>query len=88
AVERIEHLGFPEIICTDIASDGTLEEPAYATYEHLRKLLPKGVLLLAAGGISAPRHVKRLQQAGVSGAIVGRALYEGDHSLEEWSNAG
>ncbi|HSR49682.1 MAG TPA: HisA/HisF-related TIM barrel protein, partial [Acidobacteriota bacterium] len=47
AVERIEHLGFPEIICTDIASDGTLEEPAYATYEHLRKLLPKGVLLLA-----------------------------------------
>ncbi|HSR68735.1 MAG TPA: 1-(5-phosphoribosyl)-5-[(5-phosphoribosylamino)methylideneamino]imidazole-4-carboxamide isomerase [Acidobacteriota bacterium] len=88
AVERIEKLGFPEIICTDIASDGTLQEPNYATYESLRELLPTGVLLLAAGGISAPAHVTRLQQAGVSGAIVGRAMYEGDYSLEEWADAG
>lgn len=88
AVERIEQLGFPEVICTDIASDGTLQEPNYATYEHLRKLLPAGVLLLAAGGISAPAHVSRLQQSGVAGAIVGRAMYEGDYSLEEWAEAG
>lgn len=88
AARRIEELGFPEVICTDIASDGTLDEPDYQTYKHLRELLPPGVLLLAAGGISAPAHVARLQDSGVSGAIVGRAMYEGEFTLEEWADAG
>ena len=88
AVQRVADWGIQQIICTDVKSDGTLDEPNFAVYEELRRLLPPDTLLIAAGGVSSPQHIPRLLQAGASGAVVGRALYEGPYSIEEWANAG
>ena len=49
---------------------------------------PDSVQLIAAGGVSRPEHIVRLEQIGVSGAVVGRALYEGGLAWEELIGAG
>ncbi len=88
ALDRIAGWEIPQVICTDVESDGTLRQPNYSTYEELRALLPADTTLIAAGGISRPEHVSRLQGLGVDGAVVGRALYEGDKEWEKLIHAG
>lgn len=87
-VKQVEQWGVKQVICTDVERDGTLEQPNYQTYSRLLELLPDGTDLIAAGGISAPGHVTQLRKVGLSGAIVGRALYEGEYSWEEMLSAG
>jgi phosphoribosylformimino-5-aminoimidazole carboxamide ribotide isomerase len=86
--ERILRWGIPQVICTDVESDGTMSHPNYETYDELREQLPGSVQLLAAGGVSQPGHIARLKQIGVNGAVVGRALYEGKVAWEELIRAG
>lgn len=86
--ERIVRWGIPQVICTDVESDGTLDHPNYQTYEDLGEWLPGSIQLIAAGGVSQPEHIARLKRIGVSGAVVGRALYEGDVAWEELIHAG
>lgn len=88
ALERLSDWGIQQIVCTDIKSDGTLREPNFSSYEKLRDLLPPGTQLIAAGGISRPGHIQRLRRIGLAGAVVGKALYEGSFTLEEWADAG
>lgn len=73
--------GVRRIIYTDIKRDGTLTEP---DFEAIAEMV-KGVNLpiIAAGGISALDHLRKLKQVGVEGAILGRALYTGDVILRE-----
>ena len=87
-VKQIMSWGLSQVICTDVERDGTLEHPNYASYSQLLEMLGSSTSLIAAGGISSLDHVDRLQQIGVGGAIVGKALYEGGFSLEEWAGAG
>ena len=77
-LQRLAGWGVVQVICTDVESDGTLEEPNYLIYEKLRQELPSQIDLLAAGGVSRPEHISQLEKVGVSGVVVGRALYEGD----------
>ena len=88
ALDRIAGWEIPQVICTDVESDGTLKQPNYSTFEELRSQLPDDIKLIAAGGISLPEHVSRLKEMGVDGAVVGRALYEGDREWEKLINAG
>ncbi len=88
ALDRIAGWEIPQVICTDVESDGTLKQPNYATYEELRGQLPGDITLIAAGGISRPEHVSRLKEMGVDGVVVGRALYEGDRVWEKLIHAG
>ena len=46
------------------------------------------VQLVAAGGISQPMHIARLEKIGIDGAVVGKALYEGDVDWKDFVNAG
>jgi phosphoribosylformimino-5-aminoimidazole carboxamide ribotide isomerase len=73
-------IGARRIIYTDIKRDGTLTEP---DFEAIAEMV-KGVNLpiIAAGGISALGHLRRLKELGVEGAIVGKALYTGDIDLK------
>ncbi|UCH50738.1 MAG: 1-(5-phosphoribosyl)-5-[(5-phosphoribosylamino)methylideneamino]imidazole-4-carboxamide isomerase [Chloroflexota bacterium] len=73
--------GVRRIVYTDIKRDGTLTEP---DFEAIAEMV-KGVNLpvIAAGGISALDHLRKLAKLGVEGAILGRALYTGDVSLRE-----
>lgn len=87
-LDRVERWGIPELICTDVERDGTLDQPNYATYRRLAQRLGDRVGVLAAGGVSRPEHLLRLQEAGAVGAVIGRALYEGEHAWEEFLLAG
>ena len=79
--QRVVATGVRRLIYTDIKRDGTLTEPGF---EAIGEMV-KGVNLpvIAAGGISALSHLRKLKELGVEGAIVGKALYTGDINLRE-----
>ena len=87
-VRRISGWGIRQVICTDIEKDGTMEQPNLRTMELLLSYLPADAFLIAAGGVCSPDHVRILSENGVSGAVVGRALYEGSFTMEDFLNAG
>ncbi len=87
-VDRISEWGIRQVICTDIDKDGTMEQPNLKTMELLLSLLPDDVFLIAAGGVCSPQHIRVLDENGVKGAVVGRALYEGGFTMEDFLNAG
>ncbi|MGH7394831.1 MAG: HisA/HisF-related TIM barrel protein, partial [Candidatus Methylomirabilales bacterium] len=75
-------LGAAGVIHTDIAADGMLGGPNLAELE--RVAAAARVPVLASGGIGTVAHlegVAGLVPRGVTGAIVGRALYEGTLEL-------
>ena len=79
--KRMAALGVKRFVYTDIGRDGTLTEP---NFEAIADLLKKTSLpIIASGGISSLKHIKRLKALGVESAIVGKALYTGDLDLEE-----
>lgn len=86
--EQIMSWGIPQVICTDVERDGTLTHPNYQTYRELFDYFSGSVQLVAAGGISQPMHIARLEKIGIDGAVVGKALYEGDVDWKDFVNAG
>lgn len=76
--------GVAAIVYTDIHRDGTLQGP---NLEALRELATSvAVPIIASGGVSSVTDLLSLlalEPAGVTGAIVGRALYTGDIVLKE-----
>lgn len=74
--------GVEKVICTDIDRDGTLSGPNVSLYE---KILAKHTTLhlIASGGVSNINDIKKLNNAGVPGVIIGKALYENKITLEE-----
>ncbi|GAB4246247.1 MAG: 1-(5-phosphoribosyl)-5-[(5-phosphoribosylamino) methylideneamino]imidazole-4-carboxamide isomerase [Acidobacteriota bacterium] len=87
-VERVASWRVPEVICTDVERDGTLEEPAYDTYRELLALGDGRFAVLAAGGVSRPEQIVRLEELGVRGVIIGKALYEGLCKWEDFLRVG
>jgi len=79
--QQMAALGIPRVLYTDIKRDGTLTEPNYTA---IAEVIDKAKLaVIAAGGISAISHLKKLKEIGVEGAIVGKALYTGNINLKE-----
>jgi phosphoribosylformimino-5-aminoimidazole carboxamide ribotide isomerase len=72
--------GLETVICTDIATDGMLQGPNLALYEEIIGNYPS-VSLIASGGVSSIDDLKALQDIGLYGAIVGKAIYENKISL-------
>lgn len=73
--------GLKHILCTDISRDGTLEGPNMELYEALSRNFPS-LQIEASGGVGSVDDLRALSKTGVSGAIVGKALYEGKFTLE------
>jgi len=73
--------GLKEVICTDISKDGMLEGPSFVLYQEILK--QSEIALIASGGISSLQDLEDLKEIGCSGAIIGKALYEGKISLQE-----
>ena len=73
--------GARRLIYTDIKRDGTLTEP---NFDMISRLLTEAkVPVVVAGGISREDHLRRLNDLGVEGVIIGKALYTGDIDLGE-----
>ena len=80
AATRIRDEGVDTLIVTGIDRDGLLEGPDLDLLETILRLRPGRVI--ASGGISSTEDVLRVRDLGCSGAIVGRALYEGRIDLQ------
>lgn len=76
---QMAELGVIRLLYTDIARDGTLEEPNYAATAALAR--DSGLKVLAAGGVGAAAHIANLAPTGAEAAIIGRALYTGDITI-------
>jgi len=75
----MKEYGVEHIVYTDISRDGTLTGP---NVTYTRELTDKtGLDVIASGGMSCMEDLVRLQEAGIKGAIIGKALYEGKISL-------
>lgn len=68
-------------IVTDIAVDGMLVGPDLDGYRALVDASPLPVI--ASGGVGSLDHLRALRDTGVSGVIVGKALYERRFTVEE-----
>jgi phosphoribosylformimino-5-aminoimidazole carboxamide ribotide isomerase len=68
------------VIYTDVARDGMLTGPDVAGAEAIAAL---GLQVIASGGVGSLDDLRRVRDAGLAGAIVGRALYEGRFTLAE-----
>ena len=66
---------------TAIDRDGLLAGPDLALYERIVGI-DRGTVI-ASGGIATIDDLRALRDAGCSGAIVGRALYDGRLDLAE-----
>lgn len=80
----LKEMGFKEVIYTDTTKDGTLTGP---NIKGIKELLKKsGLKVIASGGISSLDDIARLKilkKQGVSGIIIGKALYEGKFTLTQ-----
>lgn len=74
-LETLVSNGLKQVFCTDIDRDGLLQGPATDLYKAILGEFP-GLGLIASGGVRQPGDLLELQQAGCSGAIIGKALYE------------
>ena len=75
-----EH-GIKKAICTDIEKDGMLEGPSMDTYTRIKQE-QQSLFLMASGGISNMKDIELLEEAGIDGVIVGKAIYENKISLK------
>lgn len=80
-IQSYENKGIKEVICTDISKDGMLAGPSFELYQEI--LNQSEIALIASGGISSLQDLQDLKEIGCSGAIMGKAIYEGKISLQE-----
>ncbi|WP_310483088.1 1-(5-phosphoribosyl)-5-[(5-phosphoribosylamino)methylideneamino]imidazole-4-carboxamide isomerase [Chamaesiphon sp. VAR_48_metabat_403] len=82
--KQMAQMGVAAIIYTDIHRDGTLAGPNLAALRELASGIE--IPVIASGGVSSLRDLLDLLSlggVGVTGAIVGRALYTGEVNLTE-----
>lgn len=74
--------GIKTIFCTDISKDGLLQGPSIELYKKILEQFPT-LNLIASGGVSNLNDLVQLKEIGCSGAIVGKAIYEGRITMNE-----
>lgn len=79
--QRLAQRGVRHFIYTDIRRDGTLSGPNIEALGELVKKIDADVI--ASGGIASLEDIKAAAATGVTGAIIGRALYDGRVNLAE-----
>ncbi len=76
--------GAKVLIYTDIARDGMMSGIDVSVYKQLATLT--GMEIIASGGIASLDDIRRLNQANISGCIVGKAFYEGRIAMSDCLN--
>ena len=70
----MKDLGVKTIIYTDISKDGMLCGPNLV--QTARMVEATGLDIVASGGVSSMEDLEQLENIGVEGAILGKAIYE------------
>jgi phosphoribosylformimino-5-aminoimidazole carboxamide ribotide isomerase len=86
--KELKAIGFKQLIYTDISKDGTLAGPNIAGIKEMLKATQ--LKIIASGGVADLKDLTRLdklKKAGLSGIIIGKALYEGKFTLAQAQKA-
>lgn len=81
-IEKHTRNGITQLFCTDVSKDGRLEGPSFSLYTDIISKFPI-LNFIASGGVSSINDLDELNSIGCSGAIVGKAIYEGRIRLSE-----
>lgn len=81
-IEDFAIAGLTQFFCTDVAKDGLLEGTNLDLYAKLRKKFP-ALEIIASGGVAKIEELTKLQEMGIDGVIIGKAIYEDKISLKE-----
>lgn len=73
---RYADVGLRTVLCTDVARDGMQGGANHDLYKAILARCPS-LQVLASGGVRDQLDLKELAALGVSGAIIGKAMYEG-----------
>jgi phosphoribosylformimino-5-aminoimidazole carboxamide ribotide isomerase len=79
---RLAETGLKWVIFTDVSRDGLgkgLNVPATAELKRASRLS-----VIASGGVNETGDIEHARQAGLSGVIIGSALYEGKLEIKDW----
>lgn len=80
--KKMRDIGAKTIVYTDIATDGTLGGTNVCAMHEMATAV-SGVDVIASGGIGCLDDILSLEDTGVGGVIVGKALYTGRVDLKE-----
>ena len=75
-------IGATQFFCTDIQKDGAMQGASVELYKKIIKQFP-GIKLTASGGVTTTIDIELVKETGCSGAIIGKAIYEGLISLAD-----
>jgi phosphoribosylformimino-5-aminoimidazole carboxamide ribotide isomerase len=79
--KRLVKLGVRTVVYTDISRDGV---GSGVDVQGTRQLAEEiGLSVIASGGVASLGDIRQVRAAGLSGIIIGRALYQGAISLKE-----
>jgi phosphoribosylformimino-5-aminoimidazole carboxamide ribotide isomerase len=81
-LKEYKALGVVQVLCTDISRDGMLEGSSVELYQDMVHQF-SNLQIIASGGISSVGEIRSLNESGIAGAVIGKALYEGKIRLEE-----
>jgi phosphoribosylanthranilate isomerase len=80
-ISVLNEAGCSRIIVTDNSTDGALVGPNFQLLEQV--INQSSAEIVASGGVSNLSDLQQLRKMGLAGAIVGKALYVGQFSIEE-----
>jgi phosphoribosylformimino-5-aminoimidazole carboxamide ribotide isomerase len=81
---EIKKLGITRVVYTDTRRDGTLKGPNIKASSDLAR--ESGLRVIVSGGVSClddVRSVKEIENDGIDGVIIGKALYAGTVDLKD-----
>ena len=78
---QMQNVGVKTVICTDISKDGAMMGTNLELYRSLSRRF--SMQIVASGGVSSLEDVKRLNEMGLYGAIIGKAYYTGAINLRQ-----
>lgn len=81
-IEYYHDQGIKYLKCTDVPVDGSMSGPSIDLYNKILNKFP-AIQLMASGGIHSVEDIERLQDIGVYGVILAKALYEDRIKLKE-----
>lgn len=76
---RLRDAGVRTVIYTDISKDGALSGTNLEAYGKLTQI--EGLDIIASGGVSSVEEIAALRKMNASGAILGKAVYDGKLDL-------
>ncbi len=81
-IETFLPAGLQQAIVTDISRDGMLQGPSLDLYVGLKERFP-ALKTIVSGGVSCLDDLRRADELGLDGIIVGKAIYEKRITLKD-----